>query len=431
MDLEGFLARQESLGQWDSQGVFTVALAEARKKLSKFALKDPAFYVLKVIQAGVAMGATLMEVNTNATGLSVWFALSEGQSFESFVAAVAATDREADRAESEGIRLLAEGFNAAVHGRFSLVSVTKWVGGTGSALLVNGMKVSTGPAPPRPREIHSSAEVWMFTVARNRRDWMGPGLEETSLIQSRCLFLPARFRMDGELLFGRPDVPESPLWLSSFSAPFWLVERLELCSKGRVRIQVCKEGDRRLGQSGWLSSLTHPWDSFCLQPKSAELGLETTCRAAYYLPVGLEGDDRVMFLRHGVVVGTIPVRGSGAGALAIVDADGLNFDLTGFGLVRDEKLLLKIEDVRMVWREMAVTVVDDLDRLRGTGPSSILALFSSLMTALGRPYDTRTKPFQAATRTRLEALLDRRWPWTRGRDGSPPERPGVPPTSPP
>ena len=53
-------------GQLDSQGQFTLALAQAREKLAKFLLKSPQDYLLKLIQAGVAAGAQRLELKTGA-----------------------------------------------------------------------------------------------------------------------------------------------------------------------------------------------------------------------------------------------------------------------------------------------------------------------------------------------------------------------------
>lgn len=63
-ELESFLQRTRSAGALDSEGHFTLNVAQAMEKLGKFQLPAPEFFVLKAIQAGVSAGAPCIKVTT-------------------------------------------------------------------------------------------------------------------------------------------------------------------------------------------------------------------------------------------------------------------------------------------------------------------------------------------------------------------------------
>lgn len=62
MDLEGFLATQEEMGEWDSRAGFTIAVEKAREAMARYAIASPGFYLLKLIQASVALGSSQISV---------------------------------------------------------------------------------------------------------------------------------------------------------------------------------------------------------------------------------------------------------------------------------------------------------------------------------------------------------------------------------
>lgn len=60
--LDQFLREEAAVGRVDSSGSFGMDLAGARRKLADFGLSDPAFALLKAVQAGVAAGSRKIEV---------------------------------------------------------------------------------------------------------------------------------------------------------------------------------------------------------------------------------------------------------------------------------------------------------------------------------------------------------------------------------
>lgn len=69
--LNELLAQYRTVGELNSEGVFTVDLARALPKLEKFQLPKPHFGLLKVIQSAVASGASRIELHFTATTLSI------------------------------------------------------------------------------------------------------------------------------------------------------------------------------------------------------------------------------------------------------------------------------------------------------------------------------------------------------------------------
>lgn len=426
MDLEAFLHAQQARGFLDSQGSFTVNVEKAREKLGKFALAHPGFYLLKVIQAGVAMGSSQLRITTTQRGLGLWFAPARTYDFAHFQAAVA----NPAQTVAAPLRLLAEGFNASLWSGLESACVIAWSRDGGRGLFLDGDGLVSGNSPPRPDDLPAVDHLWMFSLSKSASGWSKSQVEdEIAAVRERCPYLPLELTLDEQTLPRRP------------SRRGWLVERLDVANDGGLRLCLPQQSQRRIGESGWLS--TGPGETFCLQPPIYVPGLSVRCRAAYFLPLDLAGEDRIIFVRHGVIVASHPLGSLGAGALAIVEAGDLEVDISGFGLVRDENLKRKIEDVRYVWREMAHSVNGpDLDGLPagrampGLLPSAVTAGLSALllpaasspltlMAAVGvlaaaykltsrvRQDDLLALRRRQHTRRRLTEVLARQWPWSK------------------
>ena len=66
-----FIAEQQHEGRWDSHGHFTTAANKALSKLASYQLPRPAAWVLKMVQAGVAGGATSIVIDPTTRGLEI------------------------------------------------------------------------------------------------------------------------------------------------------------------------------------------------------------------------------------------------------------------------------------------------------------------------------------------------------------------------
>lgn len=76
-DLEALLARETGVGTYDSTGVFTLSLAEARRKLQQFQLNSLEKAVLKLIQAAVQCEPRAIWMESDDKGFVIYWAEPE------------------------------------------------------------------------------------------------------------------------------------------------------------------------------------------------------------------------------------------------------------------------------------------------------------------------------------------------------------------
>jgi hypothetical protein len=73
-DVDELLRSLREHGTVDSEGQFTVSLSQARRKLKQFHSSDPARFLLLMVSAGVAAGATRITVDRTDRSYRLWFA---------------------------------------------------------------------------------------------------------------------------------------------------------------------------------------------------------------------------------------------------------------------------------------------------------------------------------------------------------------------
>ncbi len=97
-DLDQLLSSLREHGTIDSAGEFTLSLAEARRKLTKFRSSDKARYLLLLVSGGLAAGATRVEILTQDSSFKIAFhqaGVAEAEllaAFEGKASSEAATD---------------------------------------------------------------------------------------------------------------------------------------------------------------------------------------------------------------------------------------------------------------------------------------------------------------------------------------------------
>ena len=362
MDIEEYLSAQRESGRVDSEGIFTVALEKARQKLGQFQLEDPSFYLLKVVQAAVQAGTSRIDLRQTRGKLALWF-----DSFSSLggLGALLAALHNPLEAEPGPGRSLAIAFNSAVFSSPLQVSLAWWGPDESGALLAVGEEVSSTSAPSRPSGFSDRPYLHVFSVSKAKPGWFqsATGPEHDALVEA-CSYCSVPIGIDGRRLPARrlPSPLLSP-W-PVLTEPFNLVERLEPISDGPLRFEVPGAYMRRRGRNGWLriSRSTAPFSVQPLEPLSA-VGAAMSCANGYALPVGLSGADRIHLVRHGVKVDTILVNPDGAGACAVMSADHLEYDLSGFGAIRNAEYDELVAKANAVWRDMARSMPPDLDQL--------------------------------------------------------------------
>ncbi len=359
MDLEAFLGDHRAQGQWDSQGVFTLAAAQAREKLARSALKIPQLYILKLVQAGVALGATRMRVDGFRNGLTLWFDAPSAPTPDGVLRALSG-----EAVGDEGLRLLGEGMNVALFLEPAALALHHWSGdGEGWALSFRGEELASGPAPARPDQLPEEGPLWLFSLQKPGYHFLRSPVEaEMSWLHSRCTFMPIDFKIRGHQLYARPERSGAA---EPMEGRHWLVERHEVGASS----MLVEPPDRQPGGSeikaGWLRQRMFGGLTLWQRTKGGYDENPALCRAVYLLPEDLTGADTVAFVRHGVIVARVKVTKTGAGGLALLDASLVNFDISGFEVVRDEKLDEAMRTAGRVWSGMLQEMRPLLERAPG------------------------------------------------------------------
>lgn len=359
MDVEGYLFEQEGGGEWDSQGFFTLASSKAQETFAKFALENPSLYILKLVQAAVALGASRITVEGIDQGLALWFEASSPEWVDQLEEILS----DFTGATDVGSRLLSEGWGVAAYADAAVLELIHWCeDGSGLALIRRNGALLRKPLLPRPSGFSKKGGLWKFSIKKFTFALFSSPIEsEMTWLRSRCRYLPLEFWLNGKQ---EPRRPDSQLEKGLYTEPFWLCERFESVGEPFLRVGVPQQGDRRELKGASLR-VSSGQQTFFLEPCLDPSFQEIDCKNAYYLPVTLRGPDVIALVHHGVVVGLIKVRRKGAGALAIVDGSGLRYDLSGFSVVRDEAFLELLRRVDNVWLGMAKRVNPWLSELTG------------------------------------------------------------------
>lgn len=363
MDIEHFLGVEKAAGKVDSEGVFTIDLAKARRKLGKFQFNDPSFYLLKIVQAAVSGGATKVDLRTTRSSLTLCFDSPSPIGELQTMLSAFANPLEAPQGP---LRYLAMGFNASLVSDPKEVQLAWWTEGEGSALTAIGEELTVTNAPPRPNNAPVGGHLTLFTVLKEKTAWLTAGATaaEVTTVRKFCGYAPVEVRIDGRRLEDCLPKAESAPWLATFSEPFHLVERAQADATGGISVARPSLKKRQLGESGWIRK-TRKAETFCVQPV-ADNSSPVRCRSAYSLPLALRGRDRIKLICDGIQVASVSVCENGAGASAVMTADHLSFDVSGFGLIRDEKFDELVKEAQAAWKAMAQSVRPDVRFLKST-----------------------------------------------------------------
>lgn len=219
LSLENFLEDLKAEAKLDSTGQFTLDLAHARDKLAAFQLKKTEDLLLKLVQCGVAGGASKMDFESKNTHIrfvfhDLVFSQKElGQILNYLLSQESASNR--------ALTHLATAVNTAVGTRPSTIALASWDGNRGHLTRWSSQgKESSLWSPPsggRPQTlfqlIRTPAE-WKETIKHmfNQRDvfgmlfgWKTGWTADQELLADRAAWCPVPIYMNGKLL------PECPL----------------------------------------------------------------------------------------------------------------------------------------------------------------------------------------------------------------------------
>lgn len=360
MDINQFLNSQLEVGEVQSEGEFTISLDKARKKLAEFQLTDPHFYILKIIQAAVACGSGRVDVKLKRSGVAVHFATASPAFSEKSLMDALANPAGATPGTLE---CLAIGINSSLVGDPQEVTFAWWDGNTGRAVQVKDDVMSIVQVPDQP-DNPEGIFLCRFEIVKTGGSWFrSASSDEHAILTTHCQFAAVEIYLDGRALDKTPPKIAAGLGMSDLTEPFHLVERVKPDPAGTLKMELPALKRRGRGRSGWLRT-GKKTSTFCVQPHLDQSNRKPNSSAYYSLPVGLNGVDTIHLVRHGVRVETIMDHHIGAGATAIMPADHLTFDLSGFKVQRNEAFQELLQVAKQEWLEMLDQVGPDLRALR-------------------------------------------------------------------
>lgn len=205
--IDQVIARARVPGELQERKRFTVARTRALEKMRRFALADPHFYVLELIQAGIANGAAYIALELHEGHCTMSYiggglhAHELGQLFDFLFASK-------DRTNIGHVRELALGINAALLFQPSRITVES---GDGTRAGTTRMVMHGGAQTIDVGRPHKALEgTYVHIEGMNRRavlgSWSslraGGRLRELDAIEERCLASPIPIIVNGTPMFG-------------------------------------------------------------------------------------------------------------------------------------------------------------------------------------------------------------------------------------
>lgn len=250
MSIEDVIARSEQSAKLTERLRFSVAKTHAIEKLRQFALADPAFYILELIQSAIANGATYLDITLRSDIVRVsWvgggFSPGELRSLFDFLF----TNK--DNLDLADVRQLALGVNALM-GRQPNEIVIESGDGTleGTSRVEVDMRrddVAVGtPAQP----LNGTFVVARWSLRHTPRD-------ELRVIEERCLTAPIPLLLNDELLFGYSAVRSPDIFGCRRTIKF---DEGDLYGTLGLATTPITRAIKLLTWGTWIASVTHDFE---------------------------------------------------------------------------------------------------------------------------------------------------------------------------
>jgi len=343
----------------DSTGSFTLDPKKAEEKLRNFSFASPDHYLLKVVQCAVAGGAETVEIKTGATRISIQFG-GEAMSCETVSGMVGYLLSAEIPLKDRRFRHLAAGLRGAAGCSPDGIIFDFWTGDSNFQRVWDeqGWRQT---AVQKTSGFHQFILVrtWGQTMTSASQEVLGVlssrDTTEEALLRKHCLYAPCKLTLDGETLpesgFGKARYPGYDI----FSDPNPGESRPPRYLEAGTLIDGFMVGEHHLvekfipGSAERPGCLPLPDSQATLRDDSAGPGLQ----GGWLALTAVLGTPRIVYVEDGVVIeeeeaDDIPI----PGLFAVLSAVGLQKDLTGFQLVRDQAF----HDLRVLAIEEAVAM---------------------------------------------------------------------------
>ena len=374
-ELENFLSGQRADGGLDSVGEFTIALEKARKKLEKYQLADPSFYLLKIFQAAIRAGAKEVQIKLTRREVYLWFE-TEDRAFP-LQDTLTGLDNSLEVPES-ALRHLVLGVNATLVLEPIRVSWSEWSPEQNSGFHIENGELQVGELPQSPIKKFPAEgrSGYVFHVLKKAPSSMfkSASAEEHVAVSQRCGFAPAKVVLDGRELSQRWQTQQVHPWHEALSKPFYLAERTVLEKSGSVEMPPIpyKKYDRKPGlwirKGGSRHSFCHQFVDVHGLSQEVQPKQKLSCRGAYAIPIALSGSNTVTFVKDGVLLESVEVPTADVGfpalgAVAIVDGSDLSVDISEFKVLQDQVFSDTLSRCKYEWTSLRQVCKENLHRL--------------------------------------------------------------------
>lgn len=352
-----YLEDQRKRGAFDSSGTFSIDWSKAQLKLGRFQLGHPAGYLLKLVQAGVALRAGQIKVVLDRLGVKLMFygiELDCASVVELFSKPLAADTQ-------EPLGLLGVGLNAAPATTIEVYDHQR------------GEGVRLGPEPQTLTTWKGEALVRIFitraATAAQR------AIEHDSLCD-RVTFCPIPVWLDGRRLNERAH----SAFYQAFPLDPWLGNGLlgEALGPGRGlgiatgRAAIRYEGDlRRPTQTQHPDTLIHLGEPGQLRADSTVI-----------IPLAVRGPNQVHLVQCGVTIAIKNWPLCCPGARAALCLDGWATDLSGFAVRDTDRLERELVKLNPLCLRLAELVDHELNCLELVLPPRVSPLEKCMVGAV-------------------------------------------------
>ncbi len=342
LDVNDLLNQLSGEGELQSSGRFTVDVSKAKEKLAEFQFEDAFYYILKLVQAAVAGGASGLSLQSRTAEVEVTIL---GLGFTPYQLENVLYSLMADSSETTpALRHFAMGLNAAVSTRASEITVQSFDGKDG--LEVRWTKKGQRSAAWTPGKPLAQTRMLLKRTAADVLSDIGAKIgsrdvfsmfsgdrkgmdREQALIYDHGAFCPMPISINGRPCPGY-DLGVPPysgvlgtLWSRLFDNGSSVDPKHHL-----FEIYLPKEGN---------SAVTGPRLTHSRWPLGyVKNGLYSAILA---VPARLAEDTVIMPVRDGISLKPFKVAWDGPGAILYLDAKDLQVDLTETNLIKNEKTL--------------------------------------------------------------------------------------------
>lgn len=208
--IDEVIARSRQPGAFKEQKRFTVARADAMRKMRRFALANPDFYILELVQGAIANGAIFVDiaVTQNEVTLSYCGGGFERSNLEDFFDFLFAAKEDLDILD---IRQIALGINAIIAAEPSRITIE-----SGKGTLENTHRIvigrnATSVEIGTPTQSLDGTFIRIEGINRKRLNIFGNS-RELDVLLARCLMAPIPILVNGDPVFGLKSVRNPKLF---------------------------------------------------------------------------------------------------------------------------------------------------------------------------------------------------------------------------